>query len=79
MSAAIEDNLDQFIKTIGTFQSMEVDLDEDYYTDLEEIVDNAMKQVSDRTGKYLHNVWYLGDKKPDEDTLQKMIDNVPSS
>ena len=79
MSATTKSGFDQFIKTIGTFQSMKDGLDEDYYTDLEEIVDNAMKQVSDRTGKYLHNVWNLGDKKPDEDTLQKMIDNVPSS
>jgi len=55
------------------------DLDEDYYSDLEEIVSNAMKQVSDRTGKYLHNLHELGDKKPHEDTLQKIIDNVPSS
>jgi hypothetical protein len=35
-----------------------------------------MKQVSDHTGKYLHN---LGDINPDEDTLLKIIDNVPSS
>ena len=55
---------------------MKDDLDEDYYTDLEEIVNNAMKQVSDRTGKYLHN---LHEHQPDEDTLQKIIDNVPSS
>ena len=71
--------MDQFIKTIGTFQSMKDDLDEDYYTDLEEIVNNAMKHVSDRTGEYLHNLDELGDKKPDEDTLLKIIDNVPSS
>jgi hypothetical protein len=35
---------------------MKDDLDEDYYSDLEPIVSNAMKQVSDRTGKYLHNL-----------------------
>ena len=58
---------------------MKDDLDEDYYSDLEVIVNNAMKHVSDRTGKYLHNLCKLGDKNPDEDTLQKIIDNVPSS
>jgi hypothetical protein len=65
---------------------MKDDLDEDYYTDLEEIVNNveeivnnAMKKMSDRTGKYLHKLHELGDKKPDEDTLLKIIDNVPSS
>ena len=79
MSATTKCGFDRFIKTIGTFQSMKGDLDEDYYTDLEEIVNNAMKQVSDRTGKYLHNLHELGDKKPDEDTLLKIIDNVPSS
>jgi hypothetical protein len=79
MSATTKCSLDQFIKTIGTFQSMKDDMDEDYYTDLEEIVNNAMKHVSDRTGEYLHNLDELGDKKPDEDTLLKIIDNVPSS
>ena len=78
MSAAIEDNLDQFIETIGTFQSMKGSLDTKFYNGLKTIVNNAMKQVSDRTGKYLHNLWKL-DKKPDEDTLQRIIDNVPSS
>jgi hypothetical protein len=79
MSAAIEDNLDQLIKTIGTFQSMEGSLDTKFYNGLKKIVNNAMKKVSDHTGKYLHNLHELGDEKPDEDTLQKIIDNVPSS
>jgi hypothetical protein len=79
MSAAIEDNLDQFIETIGTFQSMKGSLDTKFYNGLKTIVNNAMKQVSDHTGKYLHNLHKLGDEKPDEDTLQKIIDNVPSS
>jgi hypothetical protein len=79
MAAATQYSLDQFVKTIGTFQSMKDDLDEDYYTDLEQIVNNAMKKMSDRTGKYLHNLCKLGDKRPDEDTLQIIIDNMPSS
>jgi hypothetical protein len=79
MSAATEDTFNKFIKTIGTFQSMEVDLDEDYYADLEEIVNNAMTQVSDRTGRYLHSLHELDDKKLDENTLKMIIDNVPSS
>ena len=74
--SATKSGFNKFIKTIGTFQSMKDELDEDYYSDLEEIVNNAM---SDRTGKYLHNLHELGDKKPDEDTLQKIIDIVPSS
>jgi hypothetical protein len=76
MSAAIEDNLDQFIKTIGTFQSMKGSLDTDFYNGLKKIVNNAMNHVSDHTGEYLHN---LHEHQPDEDTLQKVIDNVPSS
>jgi hypothetical protein len=76
MSAAIEDNLDQFIKTIGTFQSMEGSLDTKFYNGLKKIVNDAMKQVSNHTGDYLHN---LHEHQPDEDTLQKIIDNVPSS
>jgi hypothetical protein len=76
MSAAIEDNLDQFIKTVGTFQSMKGSLDTNFYNGLKEIVNDAMKQVSDHTGEYLHN---LHKHQPDEDTLQKIIDNVPSS
>ena len=76
MSAAIEDNLDQFIKTIKTFQSMTGSLDTNFYNGLKEIVNKAMKQVSDHTVEYLHN---LDEHQPDEDTLQKIIDNVPSS
>jgi hypothetical protein len=76
MSTATEDNLDQFIKTIGTFQSMKGSLDTNFYNGLKEIVNNAMNQVSDHTGEYLHN---LHDHQPDEDTLQKIIDTVPSS
>jgi hypothetical protein len=76
MSAAIEDNLDQFIETIGTFQSMKGSLDTNFYNGLKKIVNDAMNQVSDHTGKYLHN---LHEHQPDEDTLQKIIDNVPSS
>ena len=75
MSAAIEDNLDQFIKTIGTFQSMKGSLDTNFYNGLKKIVNNAMNQVSDHTGEYLCN---LHVHQPDEDTLQKIIDNVPS-
>ena len=79
MSAAIEDNLDQFIKTIGTFQSMKGSLDTKFYNGLKKIVNNAMKKVSNHTGEYLHNLHNLGDEKPDEGTLLKIIDNVPSS
>jgi hypothetical protein len=76
MSAATDDNFDKFIKTISTFQSMKDDLDEGFYNGLKEIVNKAMKQVSDQTGTYLHN---LHEHQQDEDTLQKMIDNVPSA
>ena len=79
MAAAIEDNLDQFIKTIGTFQSMKGSLDTNFYNGLKKIVNDAMKQVMDHTGEYMHNLHRLGDKKPDEETLQTIIDNVPSS
>ena len=76
MSAAIEDNLDQFIKTISTFQSMKGSLDTNFFNGLKKIVNDAMNQVSDHTGEYLCN---LHEHQPDEDTLQKIIDNVPSS
>jgi hypothetical protein len=73
MSAAIEDNVDQFIKTIGTFQSMKGSLDTNFYNGLKKIVNNAMNQVSDHTGEHLCN---LHKHQPDEDTLQKIIDNA---
>ena len=75
MSAAIEDNLDQFIKTIGTFQSMKGSLDTKFYNGLKQIVNDAMKQVSDHTGKCLLHI--LREHLPDEDTMLKIIDNVP--
>jgi hypothetical protein len=76
MSVATKDPFNTFIKTLSNFQCMKDDLDKQYYADLEEIVNKAMNQVSDRTGEYLHN---LHDHKPDEETLQKVIDNVPLS
>ena len=76
MSVATKDPFNNFIKTLSNFQCMKDDLDKQYYADLEEIVNKAMNQVSDRTGEYLHN---LHDHKPDEETLQKVIDNVPLS
>jgi hypothetical protein len=76
MSVATEDPFNNFIKTISTFQSMKGDLDEGFYNGLKEIVNKAMKQVSDHTGKYMHK---LHEHQPDEDTLQKVIDNVPPS
>jgi hypothetical protein len=76
MSAAIEDNLDQLISTIGTFQSMKGSLDTKFYNGLKKIVNDAMKQVSDHTGEYLCN---LHEHQPDIDTLQKIVDNVSSS
>ena len=76
MSVSTEDPFDKFIKTISTFQSMKDALDEGFYDGLKEIVNKATKQVSDHTGEYLHN---LREHQPDEDTLQKVIDNVPSS
>jgi hypothetical protein len=75
MSAATEDNLDNFIKTLSNFQCMKGSLNTKFYNGLKEIVNKAMKQVSDHTGEYMHD---LHEHQPDEDTLQKIIDNVPS-
>ena len=74
MSAALEDNLDQFIQAIGTFQSAKGSQDTKFYNGFKTIVNDAMKQVSVHTGEYMHNL-----HNPDEDTLQKVIDNVPAS
>jgi hypothetical protein len=76
MSVSTEDPFNNFINTISNFQCMKGDLDEGFYNGLKEIVNKAMKQVSDHTVEYLHN---LDEHQPDEDTLQKIIDNVPSS
>ena len=40
------------------------------------ILQSAAEDISDHTGKFLHT---LSKKKPDEDTLQKMISASPSS
>ena len=79
MAVATKGPFDNFIKTLSNFQSMKDDLDEGFYNGLKEIVNKAMKQVSDRTGEYLHNLHDLHEHQPDEDTLQNVIDNVPSS
>jgi len=58
---------------------MKGSLDMKFYNGIKKIVNDAMKQGSDHNREYMLNLHELGDKKPGEDTLQKIIDNVPSS
>ena len=50
-------------------------LNKEYVAGLKEILQSAAEDISDHTGKFLHT---LREKKPDKDTLQKMISASPS-
>ena len=76
MSASEDDIVDEFFKTIGTIQSMKNKLDNAYYNGIKKILNKANKELTVHTGEYLHD---LNSKKPDKETLQKMIAVVPKS
>jgi hypothetical protein len=74
MAATEDDIVDEFFKTIGTIQSMKNKLDNAYYNGIKKILNKAKKELTVHTGEYLHD---LPSKKPDQETLQKMIAAVP--
>jgi hypothetical protein len=76
MAATEDDIVDEFFKTIGTIQSMKNKLDNAYYDGIKKILNKAKKELTVHTGEYLHD---LDSKKPDKETLQKMIAVVPLS
>ena len=76
MAAPEEDFIDTFYNSIGDLHSVRKSLNKEYAADLKKILQRAAKDISDHTGEFLHQ---LHEKKPDEDTLQKMISASPSS
>ena len=71
-----ESTINYFFKNLKALHSIKDDLDTEYYDGLAEILDKAMQEVSNHTGKFLHK---LDEKKPDNETLKQMITSVPSS
>jgi hypothetical protein len=76
MTATEDDIVDEFFKTIGTIQSIKGSLDNAYYNGIKKILNKAKNELTVHTGEYLHD---LNSKKPDKETLQKMIAVVPKS
>ena len=74
--AASEDFIDTFYHSISDLHSVRKSLNKEYSAELVEILKRAANDISDHTGKFLHN---LHEMKPDEDTLKKMISASPSS
>ena len=74
--AASEDFIDTFYHSIGDLHSVRESLNKEYSAGLKEILKRATKDISNHTGKFLHT---LKRKKPDENTLQRMISASPSS
>ena len=72
-----ESTINNFFKTFKTLHSIKDELDTEYYDGLAEILNKAMQDVSDHTGKFLHKE--LDEKELDDETLKKMITAVPSS
>ena len=76
--AASADFIDTFYKSIHDLHSVRFSLEKDYAAELAEILKRAAKDISDHTGKFLHDL-YAHVKKPDEDILRTMISASPSS
>ena len=71
-----EDFIDTFYRSIRDLHSVRKSLNKEYGAGLIKILQSAAEDISDHTGKFLHA---LPEKKPDEDTLQKMVSASPSS
>jgi len=77
MSATEESQnvFEKFNETVNKFRALEHKLDKDYFAKIEGVVKNALKELTDTTGEYLHE---LGTKYyPSEDLLEEIIDIVP--
>ena len=74
--AASADFINTFYKSIGDLHSVRFSLNAGYAAELVEILKHAAKDISDHTGKFLHE---LHEEKPDENVLQTMISASPSS
>ena len=74
--ATPEHFIDTFYHSIRDLHSVRKYLDTEYAADLMKILQSAAEDISERTGKFLHE---LHEKKPEEDTLEKIISASPSS
>ena len=75
-SASIDVSINHAFRTLGTVKALKHELDKDYFDDIEKIFEKAMKDVTDRTSKFLCNLHVT---QPNVKVLKKIIDMVPSS
>ena len=68
--ATPEDFIDTFYHSICDLHLVRYSLDKEYGAGLIKIMQCAAEEISDHSGKFLHP---LGEKNPDEDTLQNMM------
>ena len=68
--------IDNLLHTFKAFQSMEVNLDAEFYDGLAAIAEKAMREVTEHTGQFLHN---LDRKQPSGETLIELIEAAPES
>jgi hypothetical protein len=78
MAALDHDNVSmkELHKSIGDLIKMEHSLDPDYAKELNDLFKKTIKDASDITGNFLHN---LHEKEPDKEVVKKMITAFPSS
>ena len=70
------DSIDELYNTLGALRSEQKSLDPEYLNAVQDLSKKMMEGLSKTTGEYLHN---LHTKKPSGETLEMMIDAVPSS
>ena len=73
---ASEDFINIFFHSISDLHAVRKSLDKEYADELVEILQRAANDISKHTGRFLCK---LNEKKPDQDTLKKMISASPSS
>mmetsp|Transcript_30155 Transcript_30155/g.44569 ORF Transcript_30155/g.44569 Transcript_30155/m.44569 type:complete len:325 (-) Transcript_30155:508-1482(-) len=75
--ASDNDTVSDLFVTVGAIDAMNDRLDKEYHNHITKILEDTLQEISDHTGKYLHN---LGKKiKPKQETVRDMINAVPSS
>ena len=75
-STSIDVSINHAFRTLGTVKALKHELDKDYFDDIEQIFEKAMKDVTERTSKLLFNLHVT---RQNEKVLKKIIDMVPSS
>ena len=69
-STSIDVSINHAFRTLGTVKALKHELDKDYFDDIEQIFEKAMKDVTERTSKLLFNLHVT---RQNEKVLKKIM------